>query len=59
MREDKPWTIVRIYQGVVNLMMAEKEPEIDLLIEIMMHSVAYNGMDHVIATYEGRHGRPR
>lgn len=57
--EDRPWTIVGIYEGMFDRMMSEMQPELDLLTDLFMHSAEYHGMDVVIATYEAANRAPR
>lgn len=55
-REDRPWTIKGLYEGMANRLTAEVQPELALLTDLFAHAAEYHGMDVVIATYESQHG---
>lgn len=54
-REDSPWTIKGVYEGMINRLMADLAPELALVGELFAHAAEYHGMDVVIATYESMH----
>ena len=56
MAEDRPWTIVGIYEGMFDRFMTEIEPELGLLKDVMEAAAHYHGMDTVIATYDSMFG---
>lgn len=53
-----PERIDRTYTEMMRLLMEDLDPEIDALLKIVETSVAYHGMDYVIAAYDAKYGTP-